>query len=617
MFKTLRSKMMIVCIILIMWIAGVGMTSIYSISMINKEIESLMVNNYKSIDTIYNMMNAIQKQNQLIRTYIDEYKEENITSFNKKKQEFMESYEIEKGNITEKEEYETVNEIGELYEEYNKQFITLHEMLNSTDILAVKNFYNREIMSSYNLIVDKLNYIKDINEIAMNDSRDETIDNATRAKYIIIVISLLAVVSGYLITSYLVNKLLKPLKILNSSIIEVREGNMGVQIPVSSKDELGELTIEFNRMNERLHQFERNTLGELVREKNKSLAIVKSIQEPIIVIDKNYKVILVNPKCESFFRIDERESVNKHFSEIIKEENIFEAICEINNKNIKDKILRVARNEEEYYFKLSVNDITDELARIYGYIVVLQDITKLKELEIMKEDFLATISHEFKTSLTSIMIGTSLLETKKLGDLSEKQRKVLETIKDDGGRLNKLISDLITLRKIESNKELYTFVEGNIEEIIKTSITTVKSLADYKDIILEYDIGCNIPNIICDKDKLVWVVNNLISNAIKNCNSGDVIAVRSFRREGRIFVSIADTGCGMPKELTKSIFNKYVQIKSGDSVPQGFGLGLSIAKEIIEGHKGEIWCDSDIGKGSIFTFVLPLGGEKNEKGISC
>ncbi|MGL4109074.1 ATP-binding protein [Clostridium sp. LP20] len=617
MFKTLRSKMMIVCIILIMWIAGVGMTSIYSISMINKEIESLMVNNYKSIDTIYNMMNAIQKQNQLIRTYIDEYKEENITSFNKKKQEFMESYEIEKGNITEKEEYETVNEIGELYEEYNKQFITLHEMLNSTDILAVKNFYNREIMSSYNLIVDKLNYIKDINEIAMNDSRDETIDNATRAKYIIIVISLLAVVSGYLITSYLVNKLLKPLKILNSSIIEVREGNMGVQIPVSSKDELGELTIEFNRMNERLHQFERNTLGELVREKNKSLAIVKSIQEPIIVIDKNYKVILVNPKCESFFRIDERESVNKHFSEIIKEENIFEAICEINNKNIKDKILRVARNEEEYYFKLSVNDITDELARIYGYIVVLQDITKLKELEIMKEDFLATISHEFKTSLTSIMIGTSLLETKKLGDLSEKQRKVLETIKDDGGRLNKLISDLITLRKIESNKELYTFVEGNIEEIIKTSITTVKSLADYKDIILEYDIGCNIPNIICDKDKLVWVVNNLISNAIKNCNSGDVIAVRSFRREGRIFVSIADTGCGMPKELTKSIFDKYVQIKSGDSVPQGFGLGLSIAKEIIEGHKGEIWCDSDIGKGSIFTFVLPLGGEKNEKGISC
>ena len=606
MFKTLKSKMTLVCIILITWIAGVGITSVYNISMINEEIESLMINNYKSISIVYNMINSLQKQNLAIKTYIDENKDDGIASYHKNGQDFMDSYYIERNNITEDKERETVDKIGELYQEYNKNFSKLQEIASNSDIDVLRNFYNKDIIRNYNLIIEKLNYIKGINEVAMNTSRNEAIDDATRAKYIIIIISIIAVISGYLITTYLINKILKPLKILNRSIVEVREGNIGVQIPVISQDELGDLTIEFNRMNRRLHQFEKSTLGELVKERNKSLAIVKSIKEPIIVLDNNYRIILVNPKCENFFEIEESVSVNRYFLQVIKEKNIFEAIFEINNNiEIKDKIIRVFKDEEEYYFKLSVNDITDELSNVNGYIVVMQDITKLKELEIMKDDFLATISHEFKTSLTSIMIGTSLLESKKLGELSDKQRGVLDTIKEDGDKLNKLISDLITLRKMESNKELYTFTEGNIEEIIKASITTVKSLAEYKDIILEYDIGSNLSNIICDGDKLVWVLNNLISNAIKNCNSRDVIAVRGFRKENKIFVSIADTGCGMPRELTKNIFNKYVQLKNGDSIPQGFGLGLSIAKEIIEGHKGEIWCESDIGMGSVFTFTLP------------
>lgn len=607
MFKTLKSKMTMICIILIMLIAVVGITSIYNITLINAEIESLMINNYKSIDAAYNMMDRIQKQNLDIDTYIFEDTQNGITSYYSHGKEFNDAYYIEKSNVTEPEEFGIVERIGELYRDYEMNFSILQEKMNTKGIKEAREFYYSDIMTNYNKIVDELSNIKKVNEEAMNKSRKNAIDDGENARYIIIIVSAMAIISGCAITNYLINKMLKPLSLLNKSIAEVREGNIGNQVPVTTKDELGDLTIEFNRMNERLQKFEKSTMGKMIKEKNKSLAIIKSIKEPIIVLDKDYRIILINQQCENFFNIQEKVAVNKYFSQVIKEENIFEAVYEVStHQEIENKIIKIFRKEEEYFFNISANEIEDEEAKIFGYIVVLQDITQLKELDIMKGEFLSTISHEFKTSLTSIMIGTSLLESTKMGGLSEKQKKVVEAIKEDGERLNTLISELITLRKMESNKELYNFSQCNMEDIINASITTVKSLAEDKEVILEWDVEEDLPLINGDRDKLVWVMNNIISNAIKNCNKDDVIAVRGIKQERKIAVTITDTGCGMPPELTDKIFDKYVRLRNGETMPLGFGLGMSIAKEIVEGHNGEIWCTSDIGKGSIFTFVIPM-----------
>lgn len=607
MFKTLKSKMTMICIILIMLIAVVGITSIYNITLINAEIESLMINNYKSIDAAYNMMDRIQKQNLDIDTYIFEDIQNGITSYYSHGKEFNDAYYIEKSNVTEPEEFGIVERIGELYRDYEMKFSILQEKMNTKGIKEAREFYYSDIMTNYNKIVDELSNIKKVNEEAMNKSRKNAIDDGENARYIIIIVSAMAIISGCAITNYLINKMLKPLSLLNKSIAEVREGNIGNQVPVTTKDELGDLTIEFNRMNERLQKFEKSTMGKMIKEKNKSLAIIKSIKEPIIVLDKDYRIILINQQCENFFDIQEKVAVNKYFSQVIKEENIFEAVYEVStHQEIENKIIKIFREEEEYFFNISVNEIEDEEAKIFGYIVVLQDITQLKELDIMKGEFLSTISHEFKTSLTSIMIGTSLLESTKMGGLSEKQKKVVEAIKEDGERLNTLISELITLRKMESNKELYNFSQCNMEDIINASITTVKSLAEDKEVILEWDVEEDLPLINGDRDKLVWVMNNIISNAIKNCNKDDVIAVRGIKQERKIAVTITDTGCGMAPELTDKIFDKYVRLKNGETMPLGFGLGMSIAKEIVEGHNGEIWCTSEVGKGSIFTFVIPM-----------
>ena len=590
-----------------MLIAVVGITSIYNITLINAEIESLMINNYKSIDAAYNMMDRIQKQNLDIDTYIFEDTQNGITSYYSHGKEFNDAYYIEKSNVTEPEEFGIVERIGELYRDYEMNFSILQEKMNTKGIKEAREFYYSDIMTNYNKIVDELSNIKKVNEEAMNKSRKNAIDDGENARYIIIIVSAMAIISGCAITNYLINKMLKPLSLLNKSIAEVREGNIGNQVPVTTKDELGDLTIEFNRMNERLQKFEKSTMGKMIKEKNKSLAIIKSIKEPIIVLDKDYRIILINQQCENFFNIQEKVAVNKYFSQVIKEENIFEAVYEVStHQEIENKIIKIFREEEEYFFNISVNEIEDEEAKIFGYIVVLQDITQLKELDIMKGEFLSTISHEFKTSLTSIMIGTSLLESTKMGGLSEKQKKVVEAIKEDGERLNTLISELITLRKMESNKELYNFSQCNMEDIINASITTVKSLAEDKEVILEWDVEEDLPLINGDRDKLVWVMNNIISNAIKNCNKDDVIAVRGIKQERKIAVTITDTGCGMPPELTDKIFDKYVRLKNGETMPLGFGLGMSIAKEIVEGHNGEIWCTSEVGKGSIFTFVIPM-----------
>jgi len=609
MLKSLKAKISIVYLSLVFTIAIVGMVSIFNVYQLIRSIDNLMVNNYKSINAVTNMVEAIEEQNNSILTYLYVDKQKGINSFYNNNNIFNQWYIVEYNNITEQGEMEHVTKINELYKSYLKLFPNIQEMRNSRGNDKALEYYNKEIIPVFTALKQELAYLSSLNEKAMFHSKGLVTNSAYNSMYIITVLSAIAVLGGYAISRFSINKSLKPIYSLTETMKAIKEGYLDQEAPIISQDEIGELTNEFNNMTKRLQSFEQSTLGKLLSEKNKSVAIVKSIFDPLIVLDENYKIILLNDACEKLFNINENDAIQKYFLEVIRNGDLYDFIytaSKSTDANTSQRIIEIKTLEQVYYFNVVVTAIKDSTASISSIVVVLQNITQLKQLEKTKSDFMSTVSHEFKTPLTSIMIGASLLEEMNIGELNNKQQDIIKTIKEEGEKLNLLVTNLLQISKLEAKKPVFNIEPVSINRIIEVALKTFREQANLKNISLNYDPKESLPKVNIDSEKVNWVVNNLISNALKFTKSNGSITIKSFLQEDRMCISVSDTGIGIPEEYRENIFDRFVQVKEEDNEYQGTGLGLAIAKEIVEAHGGEIWCESTLSKGSTFIFTLPI-----------
>lgn len=608
MIKTLKGKISIVYICLVLMIAIVGFTSVLSFHVISKSIDGLMINNYKSINAVNNMIEAIDVQNMDILNYLNN-EQIGIDSFYKNGDEFYKWYNIEANNITESGEKNYVTKIKGDYTKYMVLFSKLQAIKNKQGTDKAFDFYNKQIITLYNNLKGELKGLSSLNEKAMFGGKDKVTNDTIVIMYIILGLSSAAVIGGFFIATFFINKFLKPIYTLTEGIKSVKEGELHKEIFVASSDEIGLLSHEFNNMTKRLQQFEYSSKGKLLKEKNKSIAIVKSISDPLIVLDTDYKMILLNNACEDIFGIREEDVLNKHFLEGIRNGELYEYISSVykeDNEKGSEKIMNIKVNEKDYYFNIISKTIKDRDLKAYGIVVLLQNVTKLKQLEKIKTDFMGTISHELKTPLTSIMMGLSLITDKKIGTLNEKQETIVDTMKDDGERLSSLITELLQLSKIESDKAVFNMEQSSIIGVIENCIKRFNDQALSKEVNLYYEGNEEFPKVTIDTEKISWTLNNLVSNALKYVNAGDEISIKAVSRNKKMYISVEDTGVGIPDEYQKIIFDKFVQVKGGDLEMISSGLGLAIAKEIVEAHGGEIWCESKLDLGSKFTFTLPI-----------
>lgn len=238
-----------------------------------------------------------------------------------------------------------------------------------------------------------------------------------------------------------------------------------------------------------------------------------------------------------------------------------------------------------------------------------------KQLEKMKSDFVSTISHEFKTPLTSIIMGADLLRNNLLGDLNEEQEEIVDTMAEDGMRLNVLVTNLLELSKIESSNTVYAFEEKDVENIIRNALIPFIGIAKKSDIDLTFEPTLPLPSALIDESKITWVMNNLLTNALKHTRENGTISIKVYPDESDfITVSVQDSGSGIPEEYLENIFERYFQVQDSDMEMGGTGLGLAISKDIVNAHGGEIWCSSIINEGSTFYFTLPPNKKQEKEG---
>lgn len=271
-------------------------------------------------------------------------------------------------------------------------------------------------------------------------------------------------------------------------------------------------------------------------------------------------------------------------------------------ERLKQETANIAKGDFNRRIDIDSKDEIGELAAAFNTMCF-----KLNELERLKSEFIANISHEFRTPLTSLREANNLLLDGIAGKTTEKQQRLLKITKEESEKLIKMINDFLDLSKMEAGMIRYNFAPSDINIVFENAINEIRLLAESKEIDLKLETQKRLPIVFMDSEKIKQVMINLLSNAVKFTPNGGKISVVARTEDSNIYVEVKDTGMGIAKENLLKIFDKFQQVDTGiNHKLRGTGLGLSIAKHIVVTHNGRIWAESRLGKGSTFKFVLPL-----------
>lgn len=395
-------------------------------------------------------------------------------------------------------------------------------------------------------------------------------------------------------------RVVRPLSQITAAAQEMAKGNLDREIKIYTGDEIGDLARSINLLASRL----KHTIEEITDEKDRMRAILNSMADGVVAVDRAGKVLLVNPVVERVFNIPGEASKGKEIVEVVRhydfEKYLQEALSgqqgltrEIQVLTPDPRIFRV------HFTPLRGNDRG-------GVVALFRDVTERRRLEQLRTEFIANVSHELRTPMTSIK---GFLETLLDGALDDREAALhfLKIMSNETRRLTRLIDDLFALSNIENRKIIPNKEPLEVKAIIEKVISILEQGARDKNIEIVIKIAEKIPLIIADEDMLTRVVINLLDNAIKYTPRGGNVTVEAGVWDNKVYIRFIDTGIGIPEENLPRVFERLYRVDRARSREYGgTGLGLAIVKHIIDVHGGWIDVTSRLGKGSVFTVYLPV-----------
>ena len=605
-FKSVKFRLILIFIVILSTLTLSNLWAIFNFKVLNNTVEKIFDSNYKSIAAAQQMESIIERQDSLQLSYLSTKDQKYIDAFIKAEKEFQNFLKQAKNNVTEKGEKDFVSELDT---SYNSYINTFYKFLAKENLQT--EYYFSEIFPKFEKIKSTCKNLLELNQNAMILKRKEADITTKKASFLMITLTIIMTFLGIIVIIHSTKKILYQFNIFIDKIKKISGKDYSQKIPLNMDKEFNKLGLAFNQMTKQLDIYKQMDIEKILNEKSKAEAIVESISDGIIVTDMNNNIILVNEAAEKIFNIKEQDVLDRQFLEGINNPKIFDSIQEVlKNKNLKSSLKQIeislASNNKKMYCKGYVSSISKNNENI-GVITFLQDITKSKEIDKMKTEFIATVSHEFKTPLTSIGMSVDLLSADKDIYSNPMLKVLIRIIKEEKERMVYLIKDLLDLSKIETGKGQIKLENCKLKSILENSIDDLKNYCDEQEaeVTLE-NIDENL-SVYADPSKISLVIKNLISNAVKyrKENVKPKILIDIIKKSNNVIVSVKDNGRGIPQDYLEKIFEKFIQVKvSNDGKIEGTGLGLSICKGIIKAHNGEIWVESTVDKGSTFYFSL-------------
>lgn len=453
--------------------------------------------------------------------------------------------------------------------------------------------------------------IMDINMAAI---RAKSADVEQRADYVmwwLIVVAALCVLVAGAILVWFPKLVLRPIDELKKGIREIANHNYGKRLEFAGNREFEAVAESFNDMAAKLDEYRRSSLDDLMTAKKRIEAIVDTLHEPIIGLGPDRKILFMNQEALSVLNLRE-DAIGRNATEVALSNDLLRRLIRSlygdRKKESDSEPLKIYADNKESYFQMEntplyITPIGSSDRQFVGNLIILNNITRFKELDSAKTNFISTVSHEMKTPISSILMSLQLLNDTRLGTLNTEQTQLVNSIKESSDRLLSITGELLNMTQIETGKlKLMPKITKPIE-LIDYAVKATQVLAERFCCFIEIDYPEKISKLFVDSEKIAWVITNLLSNAIHHSPERSRIIIGAVQHEKAVEIYVQDFGRGIDPRYHKSIFERYFRVP-GTKV-QGSGLGLAISKEFVEAHGGTISVQSEIGKGSRFSILLP------------
>ncbi|MDB5154191.1 MAG: hypothetical protein JWR54_2942 [Mucilaginibacter sp.] len=542
--------------------------SIYFLNRLSADAGVILKDNYETLKYVKNIGSALDQNESALNA-----KQTGIIEANLLKQEH---------NITEPGEQQITDSLRSKYEQLK---LLGHEASKQ----SILRFQVRKLL--YQIMQINMGAIEHKNAVAQTTAGSATLLVALIGSFLFLV-SFSFVVN---FPSYIAN----PIRELTERIKEIAKRNYHQQLNFKSNDEFGDLGQAFNTMTFKLNEYENSNLASILFEKKRIETIINSMHDAIIGLDEKSFIIFVNEVACTLIGMTELNLIGRYAPDVSMENDLLRNL--LVNDQIKMKIY--ADNRESYYSKETLSVVSKE--KVIGKVIILKNITEFQQLDEAKTNFIATISHELKTPISSIKMSLKLLEDERIGVVNTEQKQLLGNIDDDTRRLLQITGELLDMAQVETGKLNLNFGSTHPKNIVDYAVKAVRFTAEQKQIAINVQCDDSLPEVRADLDKTTWVLINLLSNAIKYSHEKSVVNLVVKKAKGDdIEFSVTDHGQGIEHKYLSRIFERYFKVPGATVDQTGTGLGLAIAKDFIEAQSGKIDVESELAEGSRFYFTL-------------
>lgn len=571
----LRNRLTLGIGVLFAMILLLGMLSVGYVRHLSTASSNILANNYNSLHYAKDMLRSLDRlsQDSTSRTLL------------------IHNLALQQQNITETNESEVTQAL-------ERKIAALTDSVTLSEIQEIRNDLYR---------------IMDLN---MTSIRTKSSDMEASAADAVWWLSVIAALCGLLAAVFLVRFpaiVLRPIEKLIQGITQIANHNYEQRLDFGKNQEFSEVADSFNNMACKLSEYRRSSLDQLMIEKKRIEAIVNSLHEPIIGLDPDRNILFMNDEAYTILNLKREEVIGHNATEIALRNDLLrrlirELYAETKEGEPQEPLKIYADNKESYFqmdnIPLYITAVGEQEKQFIGNVIILNNITRYKELDSAKTNFISTVSHEMKTPISSIMMSLQLLGDTRLGGLNEEQKSLINSIKDSSDRLLNITGELLNMTQVESGKlKLIPKIVKPIE-LIDYAIHATQVLAGRFHCFIEVEYPEKIAKLFVDNEKIAWVITNLLSNAIHHSPENSRIIIGAAQQGKTVSIYVQDFGHGIDPRYHKSIFERYFRVP-GTKV-QGSGLGLAISKEFVEAHSGTIMLESEIGKGSKFSVLLPV-----------
>ncbi|HGY56551.1 MAG TPA: HAMP domain-containing protein [Caldithrix abyssi] len=599
-------------------IVAVAVFSIYHIRQLSHPLYLLLRGRYENVTAAEKMLSNIRQQESEQFNMVEQGLDTaSVRRFKKAGKEFVYWHNQARNSISLPEEPVLLDSIAELYSVYQeKSNVLQHRLEAGIGYKERKAFHSRQIVPVVMKLSNLCHELQEINEIAIERTERRAEKLSSQATGFIVLFVIAALVFSMAAGWYFTKRIIRPLKDATEKVKKIGQGNWDQKLEIKTNDELEELAYEFNRMTARLAEYEKLNVKKLLAEKKKAETIVSNIPVGILVLDEEDHITLLNTVAEQVLQKDRNEILYHSIQKMnlsVEMRNVL--LSEVQSaKNIDSErlpLIPVETGNHTRFYTVRRIPLATQIREKAGTIVLFQDVTTYQELDDLRSEFIATISHEIKTPITSLNMAVDILLKEVKGPLTNNQKELLNDARNDVVRLKTFVKELLDLAKLESGHYPLEYKRIDVAALIRRSWQSLLRLAEEKNVSIQTKIEKNLPPLYGDERLLNRALTNLLKNALEHSPYGEQISIRVSVESSRSMWVISDRGKGIPPQARELIFDKFVRLnKSGDSV----GLGLSITREIIRRHGGRIWAEDNADRGARLCFSLPLGSaHKNNK----